>query len=161
MLNTAGPTGIICSRQKVPILDRKVVAPAKNLHKGAYVLSDPPKGKPQIILIATGSEVWRAIEAATRLTKKAVRVRVVNFPSWELFEKQPKRYRESVLPPAMRKRLVIEAASPVGWEKYAGRDGEVLGLHRFGASAPGEEALDKLGFAVEHIVKRALALLKE
>jgi len=160
MLNTAGPTAIICSRQKLPILDRKAFPAAKNLHKGAYVLCDPPKGKPQIILIATGSEVWRALEAAARLTKKGVRVRVVSFPSWELFEKQPKRYRESVLPPALRKRLVIEAASPVGWERYAGENGEVLGLQRFGASAPGEEALDKLGFAVEHIVKRALALLK-
>jgi transketolase len=161
MLNTAGPTGIICSRQKLPILDRRAFPPATNLHKGAYVLSDPPKGKPQIILIATGSEVWRALEAAARLTKKGVRVRVVSFPSWELFEKQPKRYRESVLPPGIRKRIVIEAASPVGWDKYAGENGEVLALRRFGASAPGEEALDRLGFGVQHIVQRAMALLKK
>jgi transketolase len=160
MLNSAGPTAIICSRQKLPVLDRTQYAPAERLHKGAYVLSDPPKGKPAIILMASGSEVGRTVEAGRRLADKGVKVRLVSFPSWELFDKQPKRYRDSVLPPAVRRRLAVEAGSPLGWRKYVGDEGEVIGLSRFGASAPGEEVLDRLGFAVERIVRRALALLR-
>jgi transketolase len=158
MLNKDGPTAIICSRQKLPVLQRSRLSPADGLHKGAYVLSDPPKGRPQVILMASGSEVWRAVEAAGLLAKKGVRVRVVSFPSWELFEKQPKRYRDSVLLPTVRRRLAIEAAAPMGWERYVGEKGGIIGLDRFGASAPGEEVLDKLGFGVKHIVKKALAL---
>lgn len=159
MLNNRGPTAIVCSRQKLPVLDRQQYAPAEGLHKGAYVLADLPEGEPEIILMATGSEVQRALEAAGQLAAKGIKVRTVSFPSWELFEQQPEEYRSSVLPRHIRKRLAVEAASPMGWHKYVGDEGEVIGLSRFGASGPGDEVLDKLGFAVEHIVERALALL--
>jgi len=159
MLNTAGPTAIICSRQNLPILDRAKHPAADMLHKGAYVLSDPPDGEPELILMASGSEVWRAMEAAERLSADGVRVRVVSFPSWELFERQPADYRDSVLPPTVRKRLAVEAASPMGWRKYVGDEGDVMGLDRFGASGPGQEVLDKLGLSVEQIVERARGLI--
>ena len=159
MLNNEGPTAIICSRQNLPVLDRKKYPPAAMLQKGAYVLSDPADGKPDIILMATGSEVCRMMKAADALAARGVKVRTVSFPCWELFEKQPAEYRRSVLPPQIRKRLSIEAASPFGWCRYVGDEGRALGLERFGASAPGEEILDKLGFAVEDIVKAALELL--
>jgi len=159
MLNAAGPTAIICSRQNLPILDRARHPAADMLHKGAYVLSDPPDGEPELILMASGSEVWRAMEAADRLSADGVRVRVVSFPSWELFERQPADYRDSVLPPTVRRRLAVEAASPMGWRKYVGDEGDVMGLERFGASGPGEEVLDKLGLSVEQIVERARALI--
>jgi len=159
MLNNAGPTAIICSRQNLPILDRARHPAADMLHRGAYALSDPADGEPELILMASGSEVWRVMEAADRLSADGVRVRVVSFPSWELFERQPKDYRESVLPPTVRRRLAVEAASPMGWRKYVGDEGDVMGLERFGASGPGEEVLDELGFSVEQIVERARALL--
>jgi transketolase len=159
VLNSQGPTAIACSRQKLPVLDRASLGPAEGLHRGAYVLADAPGGRPELILMASGSEVWRALEAAKRLAEKGIRVRTVSFPSWELFERQPKEYRRSVLPPQARKRLAVEAGSPLGWERYVGDEGEAMGLLRFGASAPGEEVLDRLGFAVDEIVKRALALL--
>jgi len=159
MLNNAGPTAIICSRQNLPILDRAKHPAADMLHRGAYALSDPADGEPELILMASGSEVWRVMEAADRLSADGVRVRVVSFPSWELFERQPKDYRESVLPPTVRRRLAVEAASPMGWRKYVGDEGDVMGLERFGASGPGEEVLDELGFSVEQIVERARALL--
>lgn len=159
MVNAGGPTAIICCRQKLPVLDRTEYPSAQLLHKGAYVLSSPEDGEPDIILMATGSEVPRALEAARRLTEEGVRVRTVSFPSWELFEKQPQDYRDSVLPPHVRRRIAVESGSPMGWHKYVGDEGDVIALSRFGASGPGEEVLDKLGFSVEHIVQRALALL--
>jgi transketolase len=159
MLNADGPTAIMCSRQNLPILDPAKYAPAEGLHKGAYVLSDPPGGEPELILMATGSEVCRALEAADRLAERGVRVRMVSFPSWELFEKQPQQYRDAVLPPRVRKRLSVEAGSATGWHKYVTDEGDCICLERFGASAPGEELLDKLGFSVARIVERALALL--
>ena len=159
MLNTEGPTALICSRQNLPVLDRNKYPPAAMLQKGAYVLSDPPEGKPDLILMATGSEVWRMLKAAEQLVARGVKVRTVSFPSWELFEKQPDDYKRSVLPPKVKRRLSIEAASPFGWCRYVGDGGRALGLGRFGASAPGEEVLDRLGFAVEDIVKAALELL--
>ncbi len=159
MLNAKGPTAIICSRQALPVLDRTQFPPAEQLHKGAYVLSDPADGEPDLILMASGSEVGRVLEAADRLTHQGAKVRTVSFPSWELFERQTEEYRRSVLPPQVRKRIAVEAASPMGWDRYVGEQGEVIGLSRFGASGPGAEVLDKLGFAIEHIVERALALL--
>jgi len=159
MLNTEGPTALICSRQNLPIIDRTKYPPASMLHKGAYVLSDPEAGEPEIILMATGSEVWRMMKAAEQLAEQGVQVRTVSFPSWELFEQQPEDYRDAVLPPQVKKRVSVEAASPFGWCRYTGDEGRAIGLERFGASAPGEEVLDKLGFAVEDIVKAALELL--
>jgi len=161
MLNTEGPTAIVCSRQNLPVLDRAKYPPASELHKGAYILSDPEDGQPDIILMASGSEVRRMLEAAERLTDQGVKVRTVSFPSWELFEKQPDDYRQSVLPPSVRKRLSIEAATTFGWCRYVGDGGRSIGLDRFGESAPGEEILDRLGFAVDDIVREALELLQE
>jgi transketolase len=159
MLNTDGPVAIICSRQKLPVLDRSVYPGAANLSKGAYVLSDPPEGEPEIILMASGSEVSLMLQAAEELADRGVPVRAVSFPAWELFEAQPEEYRRSVLPPHVTRRLAVEAGSPQGWHKYVGSEGDVIGLNRFGESGPGEEVLDSLGFNVDNVVQRALSLL--
>jgi len=159
MLNANGPTAIICSRQKLPVLDRGQVPPAALLHKGAYVLSDPDDGEPEVILMASGSEVAPMLEAAQLLRGKGVRVRTVSFPSWGLFEKQPEDYRRSVLPPDVRKRVAVEAGASLGWHKYVGGEGDVIALDRFGASGPGEQVLEALGFTPERIAERALTLL--
>jgi transketolase len=160
MLSTGGPTALACSRQGLPVLDRGELAPAEGLHKGAYVLRDAEGGEPDVILIASGSEVPLVLEAADALLEQGVRPRVVSFPSWELFEAQPQDYRDAVLPPSCPARVVVEAASPFGWERYAGDGGVVIGLDRFGASAPGKVVLDKLGFTGDHIVQTALELVK-
>jgi transketolase len=159
MLNAEGPTAILCSRQKLPVLDREDVAPAENLHKGAYVLWQSADGEPDLLIMATGSEVSLALEAAHRLGDEGALVRVVSFPSWELFQKQPEEYRRSVLPPIVRRRLAVEAASPFGWERYVGEQGRVIGLERFGASGPGQEVLDELGISADRVVEEARALL--
>ncbi len=159
LINGHGPTAIFCSRQKLPVLDRDALAPAEGLHKGAYVLSDPEDGEPEIIMMASGSEVAPVLEAAKQLTGEGRRVRVVSFPSWEIFERQDQDYRRCVLPPSVRKRLAVEAGSPIGWERYVGQEGAVIGLRRFGASGPGQEVLDNLGFSVEAILQRAKEVL--
>lgn len=155
-----GPTALVLTRQKLPILDRSGLASANNLKYGAYVIKDCA-GKPDIILTATGSEVPLALEAAETLAKDKVNVRVVAMPSTELFEKQSQKYRDSVLPPAIKKRLVVEAASPFGWQKYAGPDGVIMGIDKFGASAPGGVMMEKYGFTAANVVKQAKHLLKE
>ncbi|NLW49228.1 MAG: transketolase [Candidatus Brocadiaceae bacterium] len=159
LLNADGPTALACSRQNLPVLDRTVLGAAEGLHRGAYVLSDPADGEPEIILMASGSEVAPTLEAARTLTEAGRRVRVVSFPSWELFEKQDEEYRRSVLPPAVRRRIAVEAGVPMGWERYAGADGEVIGLPHFGVSGPGGQVMKKLGFCPEHIADRARAML--
>jgi len=157
-----GPVGLVLTRQKVPVLDRNVLAPASGLARGAYVLIDPPNGLfPELILIATGSEVSLALEARARLTRKAIRCRVVSMPCWELFDAQPRSYRDTVLPPAVRARISIEAASPFGWERYVGLEGTTIGVSRFGASAPGSILMREFGFTAEHVVEAAIALLQE
>ncbi|MCD6415917.1 MAG: transketolase [Planctomycetes bacterium] len=157
--NTHGPTAIICTRQKLPVLDRSLYPSAALLEKGAYVLADPDEGEPAIILMASGSEVHTALAAARRLSERGIAARVVSFPSWELFERQPQDYKDSVLPPQVEKRVAVEAASPMGWERYTGQRGTVIGLDRFGASGPGEEVMKLLGFSPENVEKEALALL--
>ncbi len=159
MLNHGGPTAIVCSRQKLPVLDRTQYAPADGLHRGAYVLCDPQQGEPELILMASGSEVSVMLEAAEELAADGVRVRTVSFPSWELFEKQPEDYRHSVLPSRVRKRLAVEAGSPMGWCRYTGDEGAVIGLERFGESAPGAQVLAELGLTAENIVSTARQLL--
>jgi transketolase len=154
-----GPVALALTRQNLPIFDRAEMAAADGLERGAYVLLDAPDGRPDLILIATGSEVALAVEARQRLAAQGVQARVVSMPSWELFEQQPQAYREEVLPPAVTKRLAIEAGVPQGWHYYVGPEGDVLGLTRFGASAPGQVVLDKLGFNVANVVARALRLL--
>lgn len=159
ILNTQGPVALLLSRQKLPVLAQTVCA--KNcLGSGGYVLSDCTDA-PDIILIGTGAEVHLALGAQKTLAEKNISARVVNMPSWELFEKMPADYKDSVLPPAGPPRLVVEAGSPMGWERYAGTDGAIVAMHGFGASAPGSTVLAKFGFTVENIVQKAMALLKK
>lgn len=155
------PTALVLTRQKVPTLDRKKFAAAKGLRKGAYVLADPPKGKPKIILIATGSEVSLIVEAKEKLEKQKIPVRIVSMPSWELFESQSQKYRDMVLPPAIPLRLAVEAGTSQGWDRYVGEKGDVISIDKFGASAPGPTLLKKYGFTVQNVCKRAMELVKK
>jgi transketolase len=154
------PTALIFSRQKLPILDRTGLADASNLSFGGYILLDC-QGTPDILLIASGSEVAITLEAAEVLTKQGVAVRVISMPCLEKFEQQEQAYKDSVLPPELQTRLIIEAASPFGWQGYAGSKGSILGISEFGASAPGTVMMEKFGFSPENIVKRASALLNQ
>jgi transketolase len=153
------PVALALTRQGVPTLDRARFASADGLRRGAYILADAPGGKPDVILIATGSEVALVLAARETLAEQKIQARVVSMPSWELFDRQPPAYRETVLPPAVRARLAVEAALPMGWHRYVGDGGDVLGVERFGASAPGSEVMGKFGFTVEHVAARAAALL--
>lgn len=155
-----GPVAIVLTRQGIPIIDQEKYGKAKELEKGAYILSDSD-GDPDIILIATGSEVHLILEAQEKLKEDGIKARVVSMPSWSLFDKQSAAYRESVLPKHIRKRLAVEAGSPVGWLKYVTDEGDVLGIERFGESAPGDEVMKEYGFSVENVVKRSKALLLE
>jgi transketolase len=154
------PVALALTRQNVPTFDRTKYAPAEGLRNGAYVLSDAPEGKADIILIATGSEVSLVVDAKEKLAEQKVHARVVSMPSWELFDAQPREYRDSVFPPSSRHRLAVEAALPQGWHRYVGDGGDIIGIDRFGASAPGNVVMEKLGFTVPHVVDRALALLR-
>jgi transketolase len=159
MQHREGPVGLVLCRQKLPVIDPSRFAAASGLAKGAYVLAEASRGAPRLLLIGTGSEVALAMDAREKLEAEGIPTRVVSMPSWELFEKQPREYRESVLPPSIRARLSIEAGSPLGWERWVGDGGASIGLERFGASAPGEIVLRELGFNVENVVSRAKALL--
>jgi transketolase len=152
------PVVLVLSRQNVPTLDRSRFAPADGLRRGAYVLLDAPDAKPEMILIASGSEVGLIVAAAERLQAQGIAVRCVSMPSWELFEALPKEEREAVLPPSVGARLAVEAGVPQGWERYVGAAGGVVGVERFGASAPAEVLLREYGFTVDNVCARALAL---
>ena len=154
-----GPTALVLSRQKLPVLDRRIMAPASGVRRGGYILWEAAT-PPDIILIGTGSEVHIALAAGKLLQEQGVAVRVVSLPSWELFEAQPIEYRHEVLPPSIRTRVSIEAASPLGWERYVGLDGIAIGLPRFGASAPGEVIYEKLGLTAQHVRDEARRLLQ-
>ncbi len=153
-----GPVCIVLTRQGIPIIDQKKYTSAKHLEKGAYVLSDC-EGEPDLILIATGSEVHLIMEAQERLKKEDINARVVSMPCWNLFDQQGIEYQDKVLPPKIRKRLAVEAGSPMGWMKYTTDDGAVIGIEKFGESAPAEKLFDEYGFTVDHVVKRARDLL--
>jgi len=153
------PVALVLTRQDVPTLDRVHYAAADSLRRGAYVLADAPNGKPDIILISTGSEVSLIVAAGHRLTAKGINVRIVSMPSWELFDTQPRSYRDSVLPPSVRARLAVEAGASQGWCKYAGDEGDVIGVDRFGASAPGEVVMREYGFTVEKVYECAMKLM--
>ena len=158
--HTGGPVGLVLSRQKLPVLDRTRLAAASGTERGAYVLAEEdPHQPPDLILIATGSEVSLALAAHRQLSGEGIRSRVVSMPSWELFEAQPLAYRHEVLPPAVRARVSVEAASPFGWERYVGDAGAIIGVNRFGASAPGAEVMAHYGFTVERVVATARAVL--
>lgn len=157
--NTKGPTALVLTRQKLPVLKE-----TENSHdrfvKGAYVLSDAAQGEAELILLASGSEVSLVLEAKAKLEEKGFSVRVVSMPSWELFEKQDQTYKDSVLPPQVKKRLAVEMARPLGWERYIGTEGAVLGIDTFGASAPGPKVVAEYGFTVENVVAKAKEVLK-
>jgi transketolase len=152
-----GPVTLIFSRQKLPIIDQEKYAKATELEKGAYVLSESENA--QVILIATGSEVSLALKAQEKLREENISARVVSMPSWELFEKQDKEYKEKIFPSNLKKRLAIEAASPMGWHKYVTDEGDVLGVTKFGESAPGDEVMKAYGFSVDNVVAKVKALL--
>jgi len=158
--STDKPTALILSRQGLPILDRTRYASAEGLKNGAYILSEP-EGKPDIILIATGAEVHVALAARETLAEKGVAARVVNMPSWELFEEMPDDYKREVLPADMPIRLSIEAGQTIGWDRYVGSAGATIGVTTFGASAPGAEVLKRYGFNTENVVETAMKLLKK
>jgi transketolase len=153
--HTDGPVGLVLTRQKLPVLDRGTLAPASGLARGGYVLMEEGEFPPKVILIATGSEVALALGAHTQLAGEGVQCRVVSMPCWELFDRQPDAYRDTVLPPSVRARVSIEAASPFGWERYVGLDGAIIGVGDFGASAPGPIVMRKFGFTLEHVVETA------
>jgi transketolase len=165
---TDGPTALALTRQDLPPIDRARHAGAGGLHRGAYVLADAEslpggaqgRGDPELVLIATGSEVWVALEARERLQAEGVATRVVSMPCWELFAEQDQGYRDQVLPPTLRARLAVEAAATFGWERWVGADGEVIGVDHFGASAPGTTVLEKLGFTPDNVAGRARDLLR-
>jgi transketolase len=154
-----GPVLLVLSRQDVATLDRSRCASAEGLRRGAYVLRDAQEGEPTLILIASGSEVGLILAAADRLQGEGIAVRCVSMPSWELFDAQPLDYRKSVLPPGVSARLGVELGVSQGWQRFIGERGEILGVDRFGASAPAETLLRKYGFTVDNVVVRARALL--
>ena len=155
-----GPAVLALSRQKLPIIDRKQGPSADLTAKGAYILSEASKTEPDLILLATGSEVSLALKAQKELETKGTATRVVSMPCWELFEQQSQAYKDEVLPPAVLARLAIEAASPFGWHKYVGDKGGIVGVETFGTSAPEKVLLEKYGFSVANVVEQALKLVK-
>jgi len=154
-----GPVALILSRQKLPVLNHSKSDENNRLSRGAYIIKDF-HGKPDIILIATGSEVHIALEAGKILEGKNISARIVSMPSWELFEKRSQSYQNRILPPAVTARIAIEAGHTMGWERYTGDRGTVIGINRFGASAPGNTNMEKFGFTAENIVQKALEILK-
>jgi len=154
------PTLLALTRQNVPTLDRTLFTPADGLERGAYVLADLGDGDPELILMASGSEVSLIVEAGIRLAAEAVAVRLVSFPSWELFAGQDQEYRESVFPSMTKARLAVEAGISMGWERWVGERGAILGIDRFGASAPCEVVYREFGLSIRNIVKRALQLIR-
>lgn len=159
MLRTNGPTGLVLSRQGLPTLDRSELASATGLHRGAYVLKDFG-GDPTVILIASGSELSLAVEAAQSLSADGIATRVVSMPCWDAFEDQEQSYRDSVLPPSVRARLAIEAGSTFGWRRWVGDAGDIIGLESYGASGPGNEVMAHFGFTAENVRERAKNLLR-
>ena len=153
------PVALILTRQNLPVLDRKLYPSASALAKGGYVLADS-KGTPDVILIGTGSEVHLCLEAQGLLAKKGVAARVVSLPSWELFEKTSQSYRDKVLLPSVNVRVAVEAGAGFGWERYVGRKGGIIGINRFGASAPGATVMEKYGMKASAVVSKAMSLLK-
>ena len=154
------PAVLALSRQPLPTLDRKKYAPASGVAQGAYVLADAPGGNPEVIIIASGSEVSLAVAAHEKLVAEGIRSRVVSMPSWEIFDHQSQAYRESVLPPTVKARVAVEQGSILGWGRYVGDSGRVIGMNTFGASAPLKELQKKFGFEPDQVVAAAKEQLK-
>ncbi|GKU75997.1 transketolase [Paenibacillus sp. L3-i20] len=157
--NKSNPVALVLTRQNLPILEGTVSGARDNIRKGAYVVSDAANGSPQAQIIATGSEVQLAVAAQKELAEQGIFVRVISMPSWDLFEKQSKEYKNSVLLPEVKARLAIEMAHPFGWERYTGDQGDILAIDRFGASAPGDRVIKEYGFTVENVVSKVKAML--
>ena len=156
--NRHGPVALVLTRQDVPTLDRTFYAPADGVRRGAYVLADPPDGKIDIVLIASGSEVGLITAARQILAEKGIGARIVSMPSWELFEAQPRDYRDKTLPPSIPARLAVEAGVSQGWERYVGDKGGTISLDHFGASAPAKAIFEKFGYTVDNVVVQALSV---
>jgi len=160
MRRKVGPTMLVLTRQNVPVLDRSELEDARGVLKGAYILSKETGYLPDLILIASGSEIAPTLQAQEQLRSEGVDARVVSMPSWELFEEQPLDYQQQVFPPNVRLRLAVEAASPFGWERWTGDAGDIIGVNRYGASAPAKRNFEEYGFAVPNIVSRARTLIE-
>jgi transketolase len=153
----SGPVALALTRQNLPTLDRNSqYASAAGLHRGAYILDEAANSEPEVILMASGSEVHIALKAAGMINAKGHATRVVSMPSWELFEAQPADYRQQVLPPGVKAKIAIEAGSPQGWHRYVGDAGQVVGLDHFGASAPAQTLFEKFGLTADQVVEKAL-----
>jgi transketolase len=155
------PAALVLTRQALPTLDRSIHAPASGLARGGYVLADAQSGPPEVIILATGSEVHLALSAYDQLTAEGVRARVVSLPCWELFDQQPQEYRDSVLPPDVEARVAVEQASTLGWHRYVGTRGAVVGMDTFGTSAPLKDLLTKFGFTPEAVTRAARECLAQ
>ncbi|MGC1249948.1 MAG: transketolase C-terminal domain-containing protein, partial [Xanthobacteraceae bacterium] len=149
------PACLVLSRQKLPVFDRDRYAAAAGLARGAYIMAEAEGGKPDVILIASGSEVQLCIQAFETLKSRRIAARVVSMPSWELFERQDRRYRDEVLPPRITARVAVEMGATIGWDRYAGPTGAIVGMHSFGASGPIGDVLAKFGFVPDKIVEAA------
>ncbi|MFX3635115.1 MAG: transketolase [Candidatus Pristimantibacillus sp.] len=157
--NTSNPVALVLTRQNLPILEGAVSNAREGIRRGAYVVSDAANGKPQAQIIATGSEVQLAVAAQKALAEEGIQVRVISMPSWDLFEKQDQSYKDSVLLPEVKSRVAVEMAHPFGWERYVGDKGVIIGIDRFGASAPGDRVIKEYGFTVENVVSKVKAVL--
>jgi transketolase len=146
---------LILSRQALPTLDRTVLAPASGVARGGYVLAEADGGAPEVIVLATGSEVHLALAARDELQAGGIAARVVSLPCWELFDRQPQDYRDQVLPPSVKARVAVEQASTLGWDRYVGDGGAIIGMHTFGASAPLKQLLTRFGFTPDHVAELA------
>lgn len=155
------PVALVLSRQALPTVDRSKYAVASGVAKGGYILADAPGGKPEVILIGTGSELSLCVSAYEKLTGEGIRARVVSMPCTEIFDAQDESYKRSVLPPEVRARVSVEAGSVFGWERYVGTEGAIIGMTTFGASAPAKDLFKKYGFTVEHVVQAAKDVLKK
>ena len=149
------PVALVLTRQALPTFDRTKYAPAAGVARGAYILADAEGGKPQVILMATGSEVYLCMEAYEKLKAEGIGARVVSMPSWELFEHQDRSYRNQVLPPEVIARVAVEQASGIGWAQYTGINGRIIGMHTFGASAPLKDLQKKFGFTSDAVLQAA------
>ena len=154
-----GPTLLALSRQAAPTLDRSIYRKAEGLQKGAYILADLGKSKPQLILMSSGTEVDLIIKAGMRLAEEGISVRLVSFPSWELFTSQDKTYQEQVFPPEIKARIAVEAGVSQGWERWIGDQGRFIGMNSYGASAPASVLYEKFGLTVENILRNAREML--
>jgi transketolase len=155
-----GPVVLVMTRQVIPVIDRKIFRSASGLTRGAYILADSVPDQPEVILIATGSEVHLALRVYEKAQAEGIRMRVVSMPSWELFESQPVEYRNQVLPPDISFRISVEAGATQDWQKYVGSAGVTIGIDHFGSSAPGKVLLEKFGFTIENIMQKVRELIK-